>query len=297
MRSIVFAVAACSLLVGGPALGAAGDYLIVVRDRVNVRSGPGTDRPVSMLVFRNELVVEIQREGDWVQMEIARSGGARGWIHASLLAPRGGGPPAPPPALPRTVEQGAPAAAPAAAPETVADQSALAGPATAALPAPSAVPPQAPQQAEPAGLAAPPAGAPAEVTPPDTRELAATAPAAPEPAGAPTSEAPTPDAIPPVEASDVASLDLQRFRDSVAYLNSRLMSVAGVHLFTEVEPLGGGVVQVGATDVWASIPPAGQRRYANVLLDRWWAATGRADRVKVQIVDQSGQVIMEESKP
>jgi hypothetical protein len=75
------------------------------------------------------------------------------------------------------------------------------------------------------------------------------------------------------------------------------MSVAGVHLFTEVEPLGGGAVQVGATDAWASIPPAGQRRYANVLLDRWWAATGRADRVKVQIVDQSGQVIIEESKP
>ena len=91
-------------------------------------------------------------------------------------------------------------------------------------------------------------------------------------------------------------MDLQRFRDSVAYLNSRSQSLAGVDLFSAVEPLGGGAVQVGATDAWATIPPAAQRSYASALLERWAAATGRGDQVRVQIVDESGRVLMEESK-
>jgi hypothetical protein len=45
------------------------------------------------------------------------------------------------------------------------------------------------------------------------------------------------------------------------------------------------------------MPPAGQRSYASALLDRWAAATGRSDQVKVQIVDDGGQVIMEQSRP
>jgi hypothetical protein len=56
-------------------------------------------------------------------------------------------------------------------------------------------------------------------------------------------------------------------------------------------------VQVGATDAWANLPPAGQRSYTNALLDRWAAATGRTDQLTVQIVDQGGHVIMEQSKP
>jgi Bacterial SH3 domain len=106
-----------------------------------------------------------------------------------------------------------------------------------------------------------------------------------------------PEAIAPAAAPEIEAVDLQRFRDSVEYLNSRALEVAGVDLFTEVEPLGGGAVQVGATDAWATIPPAGQRSYANTLLDRWAAATGRPGPIKVQIVDTGGQVLMEESKP
>ena len=106
-----------------------------------------------------------------------------------------------------------------------------------------------------------------------------------------------PEAIAPGAAPEVDAVDLQRFRDSVDYLNSRSMAVGGFELFAEVEPLGAGTVQIGATDAWASVPPAGQRSYANTLLDRWAAATGRSDHVKVQIVDPSGRVLMEESKP
>jgi hypothetical protein len=106
-----------------------------------------------------------------------------------------------------------------------------------------------------------------------------------------------PEAIAPGAGIDVDAVDLQRFRDSVAYLNSRSMLVGGSELFTGVEPLGGGTVQVGASEAWASMPPAGQRSYASALLDRWAAATGRSDQVKVQIVDDGARVIMEESRP
>lgn len=146
----------------------------------------------------------------------------------------------------------------------------------------------APQPAE--GSA--PAQGPADPRP-EASGTAATAAAA----RAATDPAAAPESIAPAAAPEVEAVDLQRFRDSVDYLNSRAVAVAGADLFTAVEPLGDGTVQVGATAAWATMPPAGQRSYANTLLDRWAAATGRTGQVKVQIVDESGQVIMEESKP
>jgi Bacterial SH3 domain len=236
--------AAC-LLLGGPALGAAGDVLTVTGNNVNVRTGPGVDHAVSRQVDRDQRVVEIAREGDWVRAEITGAAGAEGWIHASLL----------------TLEvPAAPAAAEPAAPP--ADEAAEA------------------QPAEPPGTAT---GAGATSSAPLAER-------APDPAAPPAS-------IAPGAAPEVAAVDLQRFRDSVEYLNSRAVAVAGADLFTEVEPLGGGAVQVGATDAWATLAPAGQRSYASTLLDRWSAATGHAGAVRVQIVDKAGQVLMEESKP
>jgi hypothetical protein len=107
---------------------------------------------------------------------------------------------------------------------------------------------------------------------------------------------PAPDSIAPAAASEVDPADLQRFRESVDYLNSRALAVAGVELFTEVEPLGGGAVQVVTTEAWTGIPPAGQQSYANTLLDRWAAARGTGE-VQVRIVDEDGQVLMEEGTP
>jgi hypothetical protein len=227
---------ALCLLLGGPALGAAGDVLMVTGNIVNVRSGPGTGHSVDLRVDRGQRVTEIARSGDWVRVGIEGSGGAEGWIHGSLLAPQ----------------------EPAA---------------TAAVP-PGDKPseetgPAAPSSATPGGLAAAPA---VEI-------------------------APAPGLIAPAATSEIDPANLQRFRDSVDYLNSRALAVAGADLFTEVEPLGGGAVRVGATEAWASMPPAGQRSYANTLLDRWAAALGRTGQVKVRIVDAAGQVLMEESKP
>ncbi len=98
-----------------------------------------------------------------------------------------------------------------------------------------------------------------------------------------------------MEAADAA--DLARFRESVDYLNSRSTSVAGVDLFGGVQAVGDGVVQVGATDAWSTIPPASQQSYANTLLDRWAAARGYSGPAKVQIVDQKGKVLLESRKP
>jgi Bacterial SH3 domain len=239
MRQSGFAFIAFVLL-GSPALGAAGDVLVVTGNDVNVRAGPGRDQSVIRQVDGDQRLIEIEREGDWVHAEIVGSESARGWVHNSLVAPEA-------PAAPEAAEPAAPPA------EETGDGEA----------------PVAPQ-----GDAARPA----------------------EDVSAPLPEAAT---EPPAEAiaPETEGGDLQRFRDSVDYLNSRAQAVAGADLFTEVEPLGGGVVQVGATDAWASMPPAGQQSYANTLLDRWAAAIGRADQVKVQIVDASGQVLMEESKP
>ena len=133
--------------------------------------------------------------------------------------------------------------------------------------------------------AAPP-GSPAEGS------IAAAPPAEPagtsEPAAIEPAAAPSGDGDPP---------DLERFRQSVDYLNSRALSVAGVGLFTTVEAVGDGVVQVAATDAWSTIPPAGQQSYANTLLDRWAAARGHGGPISVQIVDPDGQVLLERTRP
>jgi hypothetical protein len=151
-----------------------------------------------------------------------------------------------------------------------------------ALQAPAAPDEQAPEDA-PAAPSEPPVDSSAAL-PEDAPELDA-------------GSAPFPDSIAPAAASDVDPADLQRFRESVDYLNSRALAVAGVELFAEVEPLGGGAVQVVTTEAWAGIPPAGQLSYANTLLDRWAAATRGTGEVRVQIVDEGGQVLMEEAKP
>jgi Bacterial SH3 domain len=267
MRRIAFTFV-CTLLLSGPALGAAGDVLTVIGDRVNVRSGPSTERDVTMQVSRNQRLVEIGRQGDWVHAEIGGTSGADGWIHGSLVAPPNGEPVVTP-----------------AAPQALAEE-APRPPSTAAEPAPAG---------ETASLQSLEDATDAAAAEPEPPPGATAGPSAPPPATA--GAAPGTDAIAPGAGAEIEAVDLQRFRDSVAYLNSRAKSIAGVDLFTEVEPLGAGAVQVGATDAWADMPPAGQRSYATALLDRWAAATGRADQLTVQIVDRGGQVIMEQSKP
>jgi hypothetical protein len=257
---------------GGRALAAAGDTLVVTGDGVNVRFGPSAEARVKMRVYHDQEVLELQREGEWVRAEIAGSGGQDGWIHGSLLAAPGG------------AARAAPGAA-ASRPEAV-------EPPTPPPPAnrPAAVP-------KASTAAAPPSPAAAAVTAPQVGQGPAdgsriAARAAPPPGPDPRTIEPA--AAPAAEAQDT---ELARFRQSVEYLNSRAVSVAGVDLFTTVEPAGAGVVQVAATEAWSTIPPAGQQSYANTLLDRWAAARGAGGPVSVQIVDPEGAVLLERSRP
>jgi uncharacterized protein YraI len=192
---------AALVLSGGTAWAASGDTLVVTGSRVNVRAGPGTNTQVTTQVSRDQQVIERDRQGEWLRVEIAGSAGAEGWIHSSLLAP-----------------------------------------------------------------------APGQTT----------TIAAPDPAAGPS-------------AGDLAGV--QQFRASVDYLNKRALQVAGVDLFTGVEAAGAGAVRVSTTDAWNTMPPAGQRSYLNTLVDRWMAAKGGSEPASVQIVDPSGNVVMEKTGP
>ncbi len=310
MRLASFALAFC-LLLGVPVLAAPGDTLVVIGDGVNVRFRPSTDAHIGMQVYRNQRVTELQREGDWVRVEIAGGGGQEGWIHGSLLAPAGGV------RLAEPVPPAAPTMAPAGKPPTPAGKPAAPGEVAAGQPPPAETPPAAVSGVEvpaPKPTAEPPAQmteaptqmteapAPASTPAPSSGVAAATPTTMPaEPAPQPSTAEPAtqPSTIEPAAPAPAAdeTIGLERFRESVDYLNSRAVSVAGVDLFAGVEPLGDGAVQVAATDAWSTIPPAGQESYANTLLDRWAAARGRTGPVNLRIVDSKGKVIMEKSRP
>src|SRR5262245_57607527 len=202
MRRVALAIAGS--LLSCAALGATGDVLTVLGDRVNVRSGPGTDSGVVMQVSRNQRLVEIGRQGDWVHVEITGAGGATGWIHQSLVA------------APHRETM-----APPSAPDSSADQAPMA-PEAAAEPAANAA--SSAQPSEDLGEAS--------MTTPQSVESAAAAPSGT--AG-----------LAPDAAADIKAVELQRFRDSVAYLNSRSESLGGIDLFSAVEPVGGATVRVG----------------------------------------------------
>ena len=91
--------------------------------------------------------------------------------------------------------------------------------------------------------------------------------------------------------------ELARFRETVSYLNERATALAGADLFAKVEPGPEGAMRVIATETWSSLPPAGRQSYANTLLDRWAATKASAGPVVLQIVDPSGAVVMEKTRP
>lgn len=324
MRAIAFALLLPVLMLGaggpgGGARAATGDTLIVTDDGVNVRDGPSITAKVRMRVYRDQLVTELERQGDWVRAEIAGSDGVSGWIHSSLLAvpsadelaharqqatqpPRAGLPEAKPPAPPGAANPITPEPTPPAPAKPTTNGSAAGHPPAPAKPTTSGSAsggPAVPAKAATDGSTSNEAPAPAKVM---TSGAASHEPAAAAPAVATATAAPeTPErgtvapAAGPADAVDAA--ELARFRDSVDYLNSRSNSVAGVKLFDGVQPVGNGVVRVGATDAWSSIPPGSQQSYANTLLDRWAAARGYSGPLAVQIVDSDGKVLLESKKP
>ena len=113
----------------------------------------------------------------------------------------------------------------------------------------------------------------------------------------PSIEAVVPLQIEPAAGPDRGLGELAQFRETVSYLNRRALALGGADLFAEVKPGPGGVMRVVATDNWSSLPPAGRQSYANTLLDRWAAAKVSAGPVVLQILDPSGEVVMEKTQP
>jgi Bacterial SH3 domain len=244
MMRLVNLAGSAAMLLGGVALAAEGDSLKVSGDGVNVRARPESGAPILRQVNRDEPVIELGREGDWVEVRLPDRD-TQGWIHGSLVS---------------TVE-GQPVAA-AAAP-------------VAPGPAPQVAPRAAPEVA-----AAPPA-------------VAATTPQSGASSGQEQSGAAQMAAV-----GDPATADaLRRFRETVTELNDRAVAAAGVDLFTGVEAAGDGTVQVTATEAWGVVPEGGQRSFMNTLFGRWQEAAGAGQPLRLQIVNETGQVLSERSGP
>jgi SH3-like domain-containing protein len=63
--------------------GLAAEYVSVKKDNVNVRTGPGTDRPVSMELFAGYPLKVLNKQGDWIKISDFENDS--GWIHKSLV--------------------------------------------------------------------------------------------------------------------------------------------------------------------------------------------------------------------
>jgi pyruvate/2-oxoglutarate dehydrogenase complex dihydrolipoamide acyltransferase (E2) component len=284
---------AAFLMLGAPAWAAPGDALLVAEENVNVRAGPGLDSSVVMSVHRDQLVIELERQGDWVRGEIAGAGRRDGWIHGSLLARPGGQRVAAP-----LGSSAAPAVGEAEAP-TGSPEPAAAPPQVASRPAPTPAPPE---PATDAGDMPPEAAELARETgaEPTTGPGAAGGVGAVGVAAAAPRTEPGPEAVvepAPAAAPPTARLSgIEQFRENVSYLNGRALEVAGIELFTGVEAVSGDVVRVHATEAWSNVPPAGQQSFLNTLLDRWKAAKGGGP-ASVQIANVLGEVVVEKSGP
>ena len=68
----------------GSAVAAPGDFWEVQQYSTNLRSGPGTDHGVYTQRGRGDVVMEVYREGDWLQVAID-SDGRTAWVHERLL--------------------------------------------------------------------------------------------------------------------------------------------------------------------------------------------------------------------
>jgi len=60
-----------------------GDAVITVKDKCNVRTGPGTKNPIAFTVGKGIPFKVLHRKGNWIN--IVHSDGDKGWIHKSLV--------------------------------------------------------------------------------------------------------------------------------------------------------------------------------------------------------------------
>jgi hypothetical protein len=63
-----------------------GDFLYIKGDAVNIRQHPSTNSSVVLKLNFGHKVVEVERDGDWIEVFPALTGGKSGWVHQSLVS-------------------------------------------------------------------------------------------------------------------------------------------------------------------------------------------------------------------
>ena len=262
------------------AVAAAGDRWTIAGDNVNLRRGPSTVDEIKRQLRRGQTVVERERKGDWHHVEVLGADGLLGWVHQSLLhqAQAKTEPSIEPvaseiaPKVPAEIEPELTAKAPVeikkafqekAPPNSLLDQGPSQGTGCSRGNAASFVERRDKLPRDPARPRVGHSG----------REILS-----PVPIRKPGDQSRVPTELVLASSPEVAGIDveaMEHFRDSVSYLNTRAWSVAGIKLFSEIEPIGGGVVQVKTTSEWFDVPEIGQASYLNTLVDRW--ASAKAD--------------------
>lgn len=64
---------------------ATGEQLIITANIVNLRAAPTTQASVLIKLLKDRKVIEVQRQGDWVEINTGRQDFESGWIHRSLI--------------------------------------------------------------------------------------------------------------------------------------------------------------------------------------------------------------------
>ncbi|MGI9499028.1 MAG: SH3 domain-containing protein [Geminicoccaceae bacterium] len=293
------------MIFAGPAVATSGDLWTIAGNNVNLRRGPGGDHEIKRQLSRHQKVIERGRESEWHHVEVVGAEGLLGWVHRSLLvsSPAGAKPaavsPAPAAISPAPVAV-SPAKAPDPRPKLPVDVRKAFHDKTPLLPQPAIEltnPEVVLEQMR--GYVKRRAKLPKDPATPRVghsgREIIS-----PVPIRKPGDQSRVPTELVLASSPKIAGIDIEAmedFRDSVSYLNSRAWSVAGIKLFSEIEPIGGGVVQVKTTKDWFDVPKIGQTSYLNTLVDRWSTAKADGAPAGVMLVDPKGELLMHQSKP
>ncbi len=79
--SIIIAIGITCLFLSSN--GSAAEFVSVKKDDVNIRTGPGTDNGVFMVVFEGYPLKIVKKQGDWLKVSDHEK--SVGWIHKSLV--------------------------------------------------------------------------------------------------------------------------------------------------------------------------------------------------------------------
>jgi len=78
-------VIACGSVAISNSYAATGDQLIITGDIVNLRTAPSTDAASPIKLLKDRKLIEIQRQGDWVEVKTNREDIKTGWVYKTLI--------------------------------------------------------------------------------------------------------------------------------------------------------------------------------------------------------------------